>query len=85
MKKPALVRRALSEIRRAPFWRIGIAITTLAIVLAGLALGEADNDVAKPSRSDDQAAIIALDAKYQAAVKQNDAETMGRLLADVFI
>jgi hypothetical protein len=39
MKKPALVRRALSEIRRVPFWRIGIAITTLAIVLAGLALG----------------------------------------------
>jgi Domain of unknown function (DUF4440) len=40
--------------------------------------------VARQLRSDDQAAIIALDAKYQAAVKQNDAETMGRLLADVF-
>jgi ketosteroid isomerase-like protein len=33
----------------------------------------------------DRAAVAALDTAYQAAVKRNDAETMGRILADDFI
>lgn len=37
------------------------------------------------SESDDVAAVAALDTKYQAAVKANDAATMARILADDFI
>jgi hypothetical protein len=29
--------------------------------------------------------VAALDTQYQAAVKRNDAETMGRILADDFV
>ena len=34
---------------------------------------------------DDRRAVSVLDIDYQAAVKRNDAETMGRILADDFI
>ena len=34
---------------------------------------------------DDAKAVIVLDTEYQAAVKNNDATTMGRILADDFI
>lgn len=34
---------------------------------------------------EDEAAVAALDTEYQAAVERNDAETMGRILADDFI
>lgn len=34
---------------------------------------------------DDAATVAALDRRYQAAVKANDAETMGRILADDFV
>jgi uncharacterized protein (TIGR02246 family) len=37
------------------------------------------------SLSDDEKAVAALDTKYQAAVKANDAETMDRILADDFV
>ncbi len=37
------------------------------------------------SLSDDQQVVAALDTQYQAAVKQNDAATMDRILADDFI
>ena len=40
---------------------------------------------ASPSIADDQKAVAALDTQYQAAVKINDAGTMGRILADDFI
>jgi ketosteroid isomerase-like protein len=35
--------------------------------------------------ADDQAKVAALDTEYQAAVKRNDAEAMGRILADDFV
>lgn len=37
------------------------------------------------SAADDKKAVASLDTQYQAAVKQNDAVTMGRILADDFI
>ena len=41
--------------------------------------------VALASPEDDRASVAALDTQYQAAVKRNDAETMGRILADDFV
>ena len=41
--------------------------------------------VANASPDDDRAKVAALDTEYQAAVKRNDAETMGRILADDFV
>lgn len=40
---------------------------------------------AHASPEDDRAQVAALDTEYQAAVKRNDAETMGRILADDFV
>ena len=37
------------------------------------------------SAADDEKAVEALDIEYQAAVKQNDVATMGRILADDFV
>src|SRR5438105_10722154 len=37
------------------------------------------------SSADDEKAVEALDIEYQAAVKQNDAATMDRILADDFV
>ena len=39
----------------------------------------------RASTADDRKAVAALDTEYQAAVKKNDAATMGRILADDFI
>jgi len=41
--------------------------------------------IAQASPEEDRARVAALDTEYQAAVKRNDAETMGRILADDFI
>lgn len=44
--------------------------------------------LAVPARADpaaDRAAVAALDTEYQAAVERNDAQTMGRILADDFV
>ena len=40
---------------------------------------------ATPATADDRNDVAALDTKYQAAVKANDAATMDRILADDFI
>lgn len=40
---------------------------------------------ANANAESDQKAVAALDAKYQAAVKKNDATTMERILADDFV
>lgn len=40
---------------------------------------------ASPSRADDEKAVAGLDTRYQAAVKANDAGTMGGILADDFV
>jgi ketosteroid isomerase-like protein len=42
-------------------------------------------NVAPSSAADDKKIIVALDTQYQAAVKENDAATMDRILADDFI
>jgi ketosteroid isomerase-like protein len=41
--------------------------------------------VAQASPEDDRQAVAALDTEYQAAVKRNDAEAMGRILAEDFV
>ena len=41
--------------------------------------------VASPGVEDDRKAVAALDTEYQAAVKRNDAEAMGRILHDDFV
>ncbi len=51
-----------------------------AAALASLALSTAN-----ASPEDDQRTVAALDTAYQAAVKANDAQTMGKILAEDFI
>jgi ketosteroid isomerase-like protein len=41
--------------------------------------------VATADKSDDEKAVAALDTEYQLAVKNNDAETMDRILHDEFV
>jgi len=41
--------------------------------------------VAQSTVAEDRQAVAALDTQYQEAVKNNDAETMGRILADDFV
>lgn len=41
--------------------------------------------VAQSSPEEDRRIVAALDTEYQEAVKRNDAETMGRILADDFV
>ena len=70
-------RKAIS---RRPFRQAAVLAVWLVFgSLAALALR-----VTKAS-SDDKQTLAALDTQYQAAVKQNDAATMNRLLADDFI
>ncbi|HSD75092.1 MAG TPA: nuclear transport factor 2 family protein [Steroidobacteraceae bacterium] len=51
-------------------------------VTGPLLLGAA---VAQASPEEDRQAVAALDTQYQQAVKRNDAETMGRILAEDFV
>ena len=53
-----------------------------ALMSSLLALGSA---AAIASESDDRKAVADLDTQYQLAVKNNDAATMGRILADDFV
>jgi ketosteroid isomerase-like protein len=41
--------------------------------------------VARASPAEDRARVAELDTQYQAAVKRNDPQTMGRILADDFV
>jgi ketosteroid isomerase-like protein len=54
--------------------KLALACLTFALPLFGLA-----------SPADDKATVAALDTEYQAAVKNNDAATMDRILADDFV
>lgn len=56
---------------------IGARMATAAL-MAGAAIAQA-------SPEDDRQLVAALDTQYQEAVKRNDAETMGRILADDFV
>jgi ketosteroid isomerase-like protein len=60
--------------------KIGTIKKALVSSLVALATVAANADTAS-----DQKAVSALDAKYQAAVKVNDATTMDRILADDFV
>jgi ketosteroid isomerase-like protein len=53
--------------------------------LAAIGLLFAATATAQASPEQDRAAVAALDTKYQAAVKSNDAATMDRMLADDFV
>lgn len=55
----------------------------LTLTLAILVMIGATNQAR--SSTDDERAVAALDAEYQAAVKKNDAATMARILADDFV
>jgi ketosteroid isomerase-like protein len=52
----------------------------LVAAITGIASG-----IVSASPEDDRRVVAALDTEYQAAVKRNDADTMGRILADDFV
>lgn len=56
-----------------------------ACLLFAIAMSTAPAEAAGPSPDADRAAVAALDTEYQAAVERNDAETMGRILAEDFV
>ena len=56
-----------------------LAVVTAALAVPALAAAPA------PSPEADRQAVAALDTEYQAAVKRNDAEAMGRILHEQFV
>ena len=56
----------------------------LILMLIALSLGTATNDL-NASPEEDVKTVAALDTKYQAAVKSNNAATMDQILADDFV
>jgi ketosteroid isomerase-like protein len=56
----------------------------LILMMIALSLGTATNDL-NASSDEDVKTVAALDTKYQAAVKSNDAATMDQILADDFV
>src|SRR6478609_11355280 len=56
----------------------------LVLMMIALSLGTATNDL-NASPEEDVKTVAALDTKYQAAVKSNDAATMDQILADDFV
>jgi ketosteroid isomerase-like protein len=57
---------------------------TLILMIVALSLGTAANAL-NASSEEDAKTVAALDTKYQAAVKSNDAATMDQILADDFV
>ena len=56
----------------------------LILIIIALSFGAATNDL-NASPEEDVKTVAALDTKYQAAVKSNDAATMDQILADDFV
>ena len=56
----------------------------LILMISALSLGTATNDL-NASSDEDAKTVAALDTKYQAAVKSNDAATMDQILGDDFV
>ena len=56
----------------------------LILMISALSFGTATNDL-NASPAEDVKTVAALDTKYQAAVKSNDAATMDQILADDFV
>ena len=63
-------------------WSTTFSIPVSALTVGLLALGSA---AAIAAESDDRKAVADLDTQYQLAVKNNDAATMDRILADDFV
>jgi ketosteroid isomerase-like protein len=61
----------------------GVRILAAVVLAGGLFVTTSKPSVA--SAQDDMAKVAALDIEYQAAVKDNDAATMDRILADDFV
>jgi uncharacterized protein (TIGR02246 family) len=59
--------------------------TSIKLILIILALALAATSKLNASPDEDAKAVAALDTKYQAAVKANDAATMNQILADDFV
>jgi len=59
--------------------------TLIKLLLMTVVFPLATTNKLNASREEDTKAVAALDAKYQAAVKANDAPTMDQILADDFI
>jgi ketosteroid isomerase-like protein len=70
---------------RIPTQRIGASMNRLIFKLAFACLTVASPLFACATPADDKATVAALDTEYQAAVKNNDAATMDRILADDFV
>jgi len=64
-----------------PSSRLVRTIPVLCLVMAGLVMARALTAAGDPA-ADDAKIVAALDTEFQAAVKRNDAGTMGRILAD---
>ena len=65
--------------------RISGRTRLLILGIATAAIASAGAPAVSASRHDPAAEVAALDSRYQAAVKANDAETMNRLLAEDFV
>ena len=61
--------------------RLAPAVLSAAAVLAAVA----SYSGGRPSKAEDEAAVAALDTRYQSAVRRNDAAEMDRLLHEDFI
>ena len=62
---------------------IQVLSAKLTLMIVGLSLGTATD--LNASSEEDAKTVAALDTKYQAAVKSNDAATMDQILADDFV
>lgn len=65
-------------------FRASLARSAITLFAIG-AVVVTDNNKSFASASDDEKILAALDTQYQAAVKNNDAATMDRILADDFV
>jgi ketosteroid isomerase-like protein len=65
---------------------IGCAVATAVVALTpALAKAHPDGPAGASCQGEDERAVAELDTRYQEAVKQNDAETIDRLLPDDFV
>src|SRR5438105_1353413 len=65
-------------------WRAGRSLYVRSLSLAFAMFAAAAPGRAAAAAADDERAVATLDTDYQAAVKNNDAATMDRILADDF-